>query len=41
MILTYWGPTFKKGANQFCFDFQEGRCGVHIYETSLNTSILN
>ena len=30
MILTYWGPTFKKGANQFCFDFQQGRCGVHM-----------
>ena len=29
MILTYWGPTFKKGANQFCFDFQQVRCGVH------------
>ena len=25
MILTYWGPAFKKGASQFCFDFQQGR----------------
>ena len=25
MILTYWGPAFKKGASQFCFDFQQGQ----------------
>ena len=39
MILTYWGPTFKKRANQFFFDFQQGRSGA--YETPLHTPVLN
>ena len=28
MILTYWGPALKRGTNQFCFDFQQGRSAL-------------